>query len=161
NHLLISPDGALNLVPFAALVDERGRYLVERYSITYLTSGRDLLRLQVARKSKGSPLVVADPDFGGQRQSEAARQLSQQKELAKGPPKVESPAHAFSQFYSPPLPYTAEEGEALRAMLPGATLLTRGQATKKALKQVSSPAILHIATHGFFLEDLKLAPTGG
>ena len=41
----------------------RGRYAVERYSISYLTSGRDLLRLQVARESKGG-LLVAAPDFG-------------------------------------------------------------------------------------------------
>lgn len=46
-QLLVSPDGELNLLPFAALVDEQKRYLVERYLITYLTSGRDLLRLQV------------------------------------------------------------------------------------------------------------------
>ena len=45
SHLLISPDGALNLIPFEALVDERGRYLVQRYRCTYLTSGRDLLRM--------------------------------------------------------------------------------------------------------------------
>src|SRR5262249_47382426 len=40
-RVLISPDGELNLIPFAALVDEQGHYLVERYSISYLTSGRD------------------------------------------------------------------------------------------------------------------------
>ena len=49
-HLLVSPDGALNLIPFEALVDERGRYLVQRYRWTYLTSGRDLLRMGVARE---------------------------------------------------------------------------------------------------------------
>ena len=48
-RLLISPDGELNLVPFEALVDEGGRYLIERYTTTYLTSGRDLLRMQVPR----------------------------------------------------------------------------------------------------------------
>ena len=31
-HVLISPDGELNLVPFAALVDEQGNYLVERFT---------------------------------------------------------------------------------------------------------------------------------
>ncbi|HNC45674.1 MAG TPA: tetratricopeptide repeat protein, partial [Acidobacteriota bacterium] len=45
NHLLISPDGPLNLIPFSALVDEKGNFLVENYTLTYLTSGRDLLRL--------------------------------------------------------------------------------------------------------------------
>jgi CHAT domain-containing protein len=44
--VLLSPDSQLNLIPFAALVDENNRYLVENYSITYLSSGRNLLRLQ-------------------------------------------------------------------------------------------------------------------
>src|SRR5258705_269997 len=69
-QLLISPDGELNLIPFAALVDEQRRYLIQGYSFTYLTSGRDLLRMQVARESKSKPLVVANPAFG-----ESATQL--------------------------------------------------------------------------------------
>ena len=58
-QLLISPDGELNLIPFGALVDEQGRYLIERYSLSYLTAGRELLRmhevadeLSPARKKK-------------------------------------------------------------------------------------------------------------
>src|SRR5262249_5052662 len=35
-RVLISPDGALNLIPFAALVDEHNQYLVRRFSFTYL-----------------------------------------------------------------------------------------------------------------------------
>src|SRR5581483_4468382 len=46
-RLLISPDGELNLIPFEVLVDEQHRYAVERFSISYFTSGRDLLRLQL------------------------------------------------------------------------------------------------------------------
>jgi CHAT domain-containing protein len=37
-HLvLLSPDGVLHLLPFAALVDEQERYLVEQYQFIYLT----------------------------------------------------------------------------------------------------------------------------
>ncbi len=46
-RIFLSPDGALNLIPLAALVDEQGKYLIEDYTLTYLTSERDLLRLQV------------------------------------------------------------------------------------------------------------------
>jgi CHAT domain-containing protein len=149
-RLLISPDGLLNLIPFAALVDEEKRYLVERYSISYLTSGRDLLRLQVPRESKSGPLVIAAPDFG-RRSPVDSEYLSEQ--LAE---KRESIDFDFSGFYYPPLPYAAREGEELLELLPGATLLTKQQATKAALRQIRSPALLHIATHGFFLDDLKL-----
>src|SRR6266511_2059845 len=89
-RLLISPDGQLNLIPFAALVDERGRYVVERYSISYLASGRDLLRLQVARESKGGPLVDAAPDFGGGSRVIASRLKRQLKDALAGEVKAES-----------------------------------------------------------------------
>lgn len=158
--LLISPDGALNLISFSALVDEKGDYLLKRYSISYLSSGRDLLRLQVARNSQSGPLVIADPDFGGRREVEATRLLKQTKAPPKKKLGEEAPASAFSQFYFPALPYTAEEGEALRRMLPEATLLTKRQASKAALRQSSSPELLHVATHGFFLDDLKMTSTG-
>ena len=61
--VLVSPDGALNLIPFAALVDERGRYLVEDFTITYLTSGRDLLRARAAQRGGRELVVFADPSF--------------------------------------------------------------------------------------------------
>jgi CHAT domain-containing protein/Flp pilus assembly protein TadD len=160
-RLLISPDGQLNLIPFASLVDEQGRYLVERYSISYLASGRDLLRLQVARESKDGPMVVAAPDFGRRSQVEASRLRKREKDASEGQVKKESARSVIREFYFPPLPYAAQEGEALRALLPGSTLLTKGQATKAALGQARSPLILHVATHSFFLEDLKLAPPGG
>jgi CHAT domain-containing protein len=66
--VFLSPDGALNLVPFAALVDEGGRYLVESYAFIYLTSGRDLLRLRgetPAPRDKATVVAVSDFDASG------------------------------------------------------------------------------------------------
>ena len=140
HHLLISPDGALNLMPFAALVDEHDRYLVERFVITYLTSGRDLLRLQVPRNSKSPSVVVADPDFGDP------------AVLAGSVERVDD-----SQIFFGPLPGVSEEVRALRKLLPQAAFLTKDHATERALKGVSGPRLLHIATHGFFLNDRPFA----
>jgi CHAT domain-containing protein len=159
-RLLISPDGLLNLLPFPALADERGRYAVERYSISYLTSGRDLLRLQVTRESKGGPFVVAAPDFRRRSQVEATRMDKLKKDAPESEVKAESARSVIKEFYFPPLPHAEREGEALRALLPDATLLTKGQATKAALGQVRSPKLLHIATHSFFLEDQQLTLAG-
>jgi tetratricopeptide (TPR) repeat protein len=62
--LMIAPEGMLNLIPFAALVDENNRYLVENYLFTYLTSGRDLLRLQQnVTSGQQPPLIIANPAF--------------------------------------------------------------------------------------------------
>ncbi|MGF1536933.1 MAG: CHAT domain-containing protein [Elainellaceae cyanobacterium] len=43
-------------------------------------------------------------------------------------------------------------------LFPNLTLLTQNDATENALKQMGAPSILHIATHGFFLEDAEFVP---
>ncbi|HXU08974.1 MAG TPA: CHAT domain-containing protein, partial [Blastocatellia bacterium] len=149
-HLLISPDGPLNLVPFAALVDERDNYLVERYNISYLTSGRDLLRLQIPRDNKNASVVVADPAFGqpalaASRGSLATSRVSN----SAGPARLD-----YSQIFFGPLPGVTAEVRALRTILPKATFLTGEQATKSAVRSLSGPTTLHIATHGFFLQEV-------
>lgn len=126
-RILLAPDGALNLVPFAALIDEDGRFLAERFYITYLTSGRDVLRLATRAAEHGAPLILADPDF------------------------AKTPKGSASNWSR--LPGTSEEGVALAKILPDAKLLTRANATETALKATRAPRILHLATHGFFLPD--------
>src|SRR5262249_4145574 len=59
----------------------------------------------------------------------------------------------YSQIFFGPLPGVSDEVRALKELLPQATFLTKEQATKAALQRVSGPSILHIATHGFFLQD--------
>ena len=61
--VLISPDGMLNLLPFGALVDESGKYLIEKYSFIYLTSGRDLLRQQPHPELAKQSIIIANPLF--------------------------------------------------------------------------------------------------
>ncbi len=65
-HWLIAPDGALNLVPFQILpVDGTGkRLLMDEYTLTYLSVGRDILRSKVQpNRPASAPLILADPDF--------------------------------------------------------------------------------------------------
>jgi CHAT domain-containing protein len=143
-HVFISPDGLLNLVPFAALVDEQGRYLVESYSITYLTSGRDLLRMQYVGESKQPPLVLGDPLFG------EARGRGDAPSPPGAQPSLSPDAQAI--FFLR-LKGTADEARAVGSILAGARVLTQSQATEQAIKRASSPRVLHVATHGFFLPD--------
>jgi len=43
-RVLLSPDGALCFVPWGALLEDRERFLAERFEVTQIGSGRDLLR---------------------------------------------------------------------------------------------------------------------
>jgi len=169
-QLLISPDGQLNLIPFEALVDEHHQYLVERYSISYLTTGRDLLRLQVARSSLSGPIIIADPAFGEPSQVKAASHnaapvvLASTKQVTSTSPQVSArrsvtTASDLGGVYFAPLSGTAVEANAIKLQFPDAQLLTGRGATEAAVKQVNAPSILHIATHGFFLTDPNPQPS--
>lgn len=144
-HLLISPDGDLNLIPFEALVGENDRYLIEDYSLTYITSGRDLLRMQAARKNENKSLIVANPLFGS-----AARDSKRDEKTRR---RSVTTARSLSETYFAPLAGTLAEARSIQNLFPDATLLDEGRATEAALKNINAPRILHIATHGFFLEN--------
>ncbi len=135
--ILLSPDAALNLIPFEALVDENNQYLVENYQITYLTSGRDLLR-QNSNNNRQSPLVMADPFYS------TTVAVNRSIDISQG----------FATQTFGRLEGTAEEAKAIQTTmgLSDNQIKTKGQATENALKQVKNPDFLHIATHGFFLE---------
>jgi tetratricopeptide (TPR) repeat protein len=158
-RLLIASDGLLNLVPFAALVDRQGRYLVERYSISYLMSGRDLLRPPVRRPGNQDTVIVADPDYGVRGDAVASR--SRDVGLPQGLPQSADSNSNLAQIYFPPLKGTEGEAQALKALLPQATVFTKDQATEATLKELHSPSVLHVATHGFFLRDQELRLVGG
>jgi len=151
-QILISPDGALNLIPFAALVDERGHYLIEAYTISYLTSGRDLLRLQVNVESRSGPVVMGDPLYDAPPLQARPSPIN-----AKPNPVPQGSANRrsvdFAALTYQPLPGTAQEAKGVESLMPGARLFLQREATEGALKQVKAPRVLHIATHGFFLND--------
>ncbi|MCA1994544.1 MAG: CHAT domain-containing protein, partial [Coleofasciculus sp. S288] len=163
-NILLSPDSQLNLIPFAALIDENNRYLVETYSISYLSSGRDLLRLQNQAKSLSEPIVIANPDYDKPGDPTSVQIIGSSNappvSRSSKPAQIRSTDNQRStdiaqlQFGS--LPGTAQEAEAITPLLPGVKLLTGSQATENALKRLNAPSILHIATHGFFLEDVEL-----
>jgi CHAT domain-containing protein/Tfp pilus assembly protein PilF len=140
-RLLISADGALNLLPFEALRDERGRYAIEQHAFSYLSSGRDLLRMRVARSSRSSPVVLADPAFGTPEPAATSR----------------SSVDDLSSAYFTRLGGTAQEAQHIVALFPDATVLVRERASKSALTALDAPQLLHIATHGFFLADQKIS----
>jgi CHAT domain-containing protein/tetratricopeptide (TPR) repeat protein len=151
-RLLISPDGALNLLPFEALVDEHGRFVIERYTTSYLTSGRDLLRMPIARGRAGNAVIVADPLFGDPSASVAVPHTH--TPAARDTRRSVTAGRSLNDLYFSPLAGTAIEGRAIKALFPDATLLMGRRATKAEVQRVSAPAILHIASHGFFLDDV-------
>ena len=153
---IISPDGQLNFVPFEALVDENGQYLLASQSISYVTTGRDLLRMQVANPSRSTPLFIANPLFGEpSNETNSSRKPGGASSIAMGQRRNVTVANDRSDIYFAPLTGSTQEVRQLRTLYPNARVLSGRNASKAELSAVHAPEILHIATHGFFLNDLE------
>ncbi|MGB5637214.1 MAG: CHAT domain-containing protein [Waterburya sp.] len=151
DHLLLSPDSQLNTLPFAALVNDQDKYLVENYLITYLTSGRDLLRLQLNQdREPSTPLLMANPTYS--RSGVTVASVSNESNRGRRSGELAT----LEPFQS--LPGTKVEGEAISQIVPNLTVLTEQQASENNLKQTKDPEFLHLATHGFFLSPQPEEP---
>ena len=140
SRLFIAPDGPLHLLPMGVLPDAQGEPLLASREIINLGSGRDLLT-DTSGHSTEAPVLIAAPDYDARLANSAKR-----------PPRT---SLSFS-----PLPGAASEGKALKALMPNFTLRLGADAHEATLKAVRRPSILHIATHGFYLNASHALPPG-
>jgi CHAT domain-containing protein/Tfp pilus assembly protein PilF len=153
--VFVAPDGDLNLMSFAGLVDDDYQYLVEDYPIHYLSTGRDLIRLQEEPTSGNGLLAMGDPDFD---MSYGMSTISAIGTALLTSLNLRSSCEALNRLNVPALPGTRKEVESVAAQWrnSGASLVTYfGQdATEEHFKQ-SAPGkrVIHLATHGFYISD--------
>lgn len=147
--VVISPDSELNFISFATLLAPSGKFLSQSYSIRYVASGRDLLR-EFQTSAIPLLLVFANPDFSGEAVREATNSSRNPTNALRS-----VAMEGSRDMLLPPLPGTTSEAEALNDYGRKAGWQTEvilgTDATESRLGRVSSPRILHLATHGFFL----------
>jgi CHAT domain-containing protein len=138
-RLRIAADGMLNLVPFAALTDERGRFLIENFAISYVSAGRDLVASALRPPGVPGPVVIAVSPGG----------------TGKQVPPVSFRADQLEQLAG-----ARREAQKVQRWFPRALLLDEGQATEQRIKALHSPALLHIVGHGIVRgnEDCRSEP---
>jgi CHAT domain-containing protein/tetratricopeptide (TPR) repeat protein len=158
--LIIAPDGDLSLFPFellpagatSAASSEDGRrdtWLGDRRVVSYLSSGRDLLRRGSSDDlpADGPSIVIGDPAF----------RLSAAEDVE---PSVDSrsmgDALRRASITFPPLPATQCEARRIAARLQVRPWL-QAEAYERSLKAAERPYSIHLATHGFVLTPADLA----
>lgn len=132
-RLTIVPYGPLFRLSFAALTDDRGRYLVEDYALNY-TPALGLLQFTGARKNEiegRTPeyLLLADP------------------QVTPG---------LLKDVSLPPLPSARLEAESVARLFPAksVSVLIASAATKAAVRtQAPEKTVLHFATHAIVRDD--------
>ncbi|MEW6666720.1 MAG: tetratricopeptide repeat protein [Thermodesulfobacteriota bacterium] len=157
-EVFISPDGNLNLIPFEVLRGPDGKFLIEDYTFNYLAAGRDIIGFGEIKEKGRKALLIGDPDFDLEPEDKEStlRKLALSEGIPQGLTKRSSEMGGFNFTR---LPGTKEEVEGIRTLLgkDKADLYTGGQALEEVLRQKGTPSILHLATHGFFLNDLDLS----
>ena len=138
-RIIFIPQSSLFLVPFPALKDEQGKYLIEKHTILTAPS---IQTLDLTRKQK-QRLRVTD-----------ALALQGKNALVVGNPTMPSvpPQIGESPQQLPSLPGAEQEAKAITKLLK-TTALTGNQATKQAvLEKMADARIVHLATHGLLDE---------
>jgi CHAT domain-containing protein/tetratricopeptide (TPR) repeat protein len=157
-QIYISTDGQLNLLPFEVLTDSNGKYLIEKYQISYLSSGRDLLKYKRKKSLCGEcALILVNPDFEEASPSKSLHVFAS-VDSKKTNVETRGPADlnmCLGGLFTP-LPAAYLEGDSITDLLSNntkldITFLYGDMATEEYLKNVSEPPrILHLATHGYY-----------
>jgi CHAT domain-containing protein/tetratricopeptide (TPR) repeat protein len=152
-RMIISPDGGLTRLPFEVLPFDDSKLLIDRFAISYVAVGREILSFNTAIKlSATAPVVIADPDF------DLVGRPSRHRER----PIAVSRSHKLraTRLRFARLPGTRTEGEQVASIL-GVRPLLGSKVLKASLRTMRSPAVLHLATHGFFLANQEPRPNEG
>lgn len=152
-RLYIGPDGVLNFMSFATLLDRDGKFAAETFQIAYVGSGRDLLRSSRSPPNKNIT-VFADPTFQlNQASGKETERDTRSDQLVADLRSAE--IAEFAKLQLAPLPGTKIEAESVKAVASSAqwnTEVYEGErASKEKITRAKAPAVLHLATHGFFL----------
>jgi CHAT domain-containing protein len=161
--VFISPDGVYNQVNMSTLVNpETGEFLIKEIEIQEVTSTRDILTKTKSSKSSSVKYLFGFPTYTTSKKSEV-----EDKKLVRGLRGVD---FSETRGLRGGLLRYMRSGEGI-AELPGTKteveeiakiLISEGQtpnaytsdlASESKVKAVSSPGIIHIATHGYFLEN--------
>jgi len=160
-EIFISPDGNLNLIPFEVLQRPDGRFLIEDYTFNYLASGRDIIGFGKIPSNGGKYLLMGDPDFnlGSNEKTAVLDRIKIKNNLET---LLVKRSANFNEISFEPLYYAREELDKIGDIMgkEKSEIYTGKEALEEILMNNPGPEILHLATHGFFLNDQDFSCSG-
>jgi CHAT domain-containing protein/Tfp pilus assembly protein PilF len=159
HRIFIVPDGTLNLLAFDTLPSEGDRYLLETSPpIHYLSAERDLVQASRPGERGEGLLALGGAAFEAAGDSSPGARPSLVSSLLRGP---SSGCVTFRSLQFAPLPGTRAEVDEVGSLWKigepkgKVVKLTGRDATESAFKSLArGKRVLHLATHGFFVDDL-------
>ncbi len=163
-RVYFSGDGIYHKINLLTLLNPKTKkYLDQETDIRLLSSSRDILKNSSQKKQKRDysnyqAYLFGYPNYAkglsSERKEQALEDSSQMNPLQK------QRFFNLSLGQVSKLPGTKKEVEGIATVLRQqrirATVYTEDNASEENIKSVQSPDLLHIATHGFFIEDEKI-----
>ena len=150
--LIVSPDSQLNFLNFGTLVCQDGKFLAEQLIVKYVATGRDLLADGAPKQLQGQMVAFANPSYSERLSASSNATGRGQQGLIPV-----TDRRGYDGLTLSPLPGTEQEVAFLKANAQKWRLTQQDflgvAATEAQINSVRSPAILHLATHGFFLSE--------
>ncbi len=153
SHLVIAPDGDLNLVPFQILPEDDETKLQDKYNISYVSVGRELLRSRIKTKGTANePLIIADPNFDWPQHDPDIAQP--ESNMAVSGLNVSQMFGTLAGVRFNRVKATADFAENAGQKL-GVEPFLQNEATGDRLLKCKSPKLLIVATHGYYSQRNK------
>ncbi len=165
-RVYLSLDGVYNQINLLTLFNsETGRYLLEDLDIQIVTNTKDLVSYADTpkREVKNIAELFGYPNYalGTERHELLAASYQRERDV----PIYGRTADSLDRYMLTDLPGTKKEVETIEGILKSRGWETRthlgDDALEEAVKAVSSPRVLVISTHGYFLEDVQRAKEEG
>ncbi|MFA6569718.1 MAG: CHAT domain-containing tetratricopeptide repeat protein [Bacteroidota bacterium] len=163
--VFVSPDGVYNQINLVTLKNEKtGKYLLDEKEIVVLGSSRDLVKKKKDSRLRGNDNQIVEL-FGDPKFSLDSAQHQQLALDYTNANKADMERGVMDSLYSrsgiSQLPGTKTEIENIFSIFQPKGWDVRKHlsegALEEAVKAVNNPRVLHIATHGLFLNDIERA----
>lgn len=157
NYVYLIPDGILNILPFNAMVNDDEQYVIQSHDLHILTSGRDLLPNEY-KLAEGDYVILAGPNYDSKDVvNEEERQAALGRRSSALQLGIRGGASGLRGLSFNPLPGAEEEGRLItnqvEAQARERQVYFQDEAQEEVLANMTEPPqLLHVATHGFFLE---------
>ncbi|MGE3888535.1 MAG: CHAT domain-containing protein [Vicinamibacterales bacterium] len=166
-RVLVVPDGAVALVPLAALPVGSDSFVLEHAPpIHYLSAERDVVSPSVGPLPGGGMLAVGGPAFDEVPPPAVAPTATGSATETAVLRSSVGACGGFQSLRFQPLDGTLQEAQEVSGLWPAplgaARALVGREASEQAFKeQARNYRVLHLATHGFFLDGSCLPESGG
>jgi CHAT domain-containing protein len=156
SKIYFSPDGVYNQINLNTLYNSSlNKYLIDEVELVYLTNTADLLKTYKTPSLTSTGILFGRPDYDFL-QPVTPRAMADGKEYGKRNILADDLVELKNQDFED-LPGTETEIGTIEKALVSRKIEVRTykgtDAREEMVKSVSNPSLLHIATHGFFVDD--------